>query len=56
MEEEEVKENVDDNIPNFLKEAIDQEETIREEGDRYGGNTSAEQGKEAEYGDNAPAK
>ena len=42
MEEEEVEENVDNNIPNFLKEAIDQEETIREEGDRYRGNALAE--------------
>jgi len=45
--EEEVEDNVDDNIPNFLKEAkkgeaIDQEETIREEGDRYRGNALVE--------------
>jgi hypothetical protein len=56
VEEEEVEDNVDDDIPNFLKEAIDQEETTREEGDGYGGNASAEQGKEAEHGDDAPAK
>jgi len=61
VEEEEVEDNVDDDIPKFLKEAkkggaIDQGETTREEGNGYGGNASAEQGKEAEHGDNASAE
>jgi hypothetical protein len=42
VEEEEVKDNVDDDILNFLKEAIDQEEIIKEEGDRYRGNMLVE--------------